>query len=542
MAKRPARPTRHEQREWLDELAAYAEALRAQIELEVDGFDSGEAAAQARRERSRTDYGYFCRTYFPHYYQPDGREVAPSTLQAYLFERLPEVATNAVGDHDAIAAPRGETKSTTCALAYPIWCLIYAGKRYPILFSDTYRQAAEQLEAVKAELEANPRLRADFPAQCGRGRIWKEGIILTAGGAKIQAFGAGMRVRGLRHGPHRPDLCVLDDLENDENVRSPEQRDRLYAWLHRTVLPLGPPDGSMDVLYIGTVLHYDAVLSRVLKSPLWHGRHFRSVIQWPDAMALWDEWDVLLREQGPADARAFYDRRRAEMDAGAVVSWPAVRPLYALMEIRANDRAAFDSEHQNDPVSGEQNPFSDALHFWSEIPRGVAWYAACDPSLGRQNRRSDPSAILVGAWHQESGRLFVATASIARRVPDRIISDIIEAQRAQRCQVWAVETVQYQEFLRQELVKRSAAAGVPVPARPVIPHTDKGLRIEALQPHCANGLILFRPDQKELLDQLRHYPDADHDDGPDALAMLWELCLSGSRSTFSWASLPWGRR
>lgn len=542
MARRATRPPRQKSSEFLDELAAYAEGLRAQIELEVDGFDPGEAAAQARRERARSDYGYFCRTYFPHYYQPDGRDVPPSALQKYLFARLPEMATNGVGDHDGIAAPRGETKSTTGSMAFPIWTTVFRIKRYPILFSDTYRQAAEQLEAVKAELEANPRLRADFPEHCGRGRVWKEGIIITASGVKMQAFGAGMRVRGLRHGPHRPDLCILDDLENDENVRSPEQRDRLFAWLHRTVLPLGPPDGSMDVLYIGTLLHYDAVLARVLKSPLWRGMYFRSVILWPERMDLWDAWEVMLREQGPADARAFYDLRRAEMDAGAVVSWPAVRPLYALMEIRANDRAAFDSEHQNDPVSGEQNPFADALHYWSELPRGEVRYAACDPSLGRQNRRSDPSAILVGIWHQETGRLYVTEASIRRRAPDRIISDIIEIQRRQRCQAWAIETVQYQEFLRQELVKRSAAAGAPVPARAVIPHTDKALRIEALQPHCANGLILFHPDQKELLDQLRHYPDADHDDGPDALAMLWELCLSGTRSTFSWASLPWGRR
>jgi predicted phage terminase large subunit-like protein len=115
---------------------------------------------------------------------------------------------------------------------------------------------------------------------------------------------------------------------------------------------------------------------------------------------------------------------------------------------------------------------------------------------------------------------------------------VIELQRRYRCQVWAVESVQFQEFLRTELVKRSAQAGVPVPAKSVIPHTDKGLRIEALQPHCANGLILFRADQGELLDQLRHYPDADHDDGPDALAMLWDLCQAGQRKSFHFLRIP----
>jgi len=93
---------------------------------------------------------------------------------------------------------------------------------------------------------------------------------------------------------------------------------------------------------------------------------------------------------------------------------------------------------------------------------------------------------------------------------------------------WAIEAVQFQEFMRQTLVKRSARRGVPVPAVGVTPHTDKDLRIASLQPHVANGLIRFDPRHKTLLEQLRHWPKADHDDGPDALQMLWMLANSRS--------------
>jgi predicted phage terminase large subunit-like protein len=96
--------------------------------------------------------------------------------------------------------------------------------------------------------------------------------------------------------------------------------------------------------------------------------------------------------------------------------------------------------------------------------------------------------------------------------------------------VWGIEAVQFQEFLRTELVKRSARVGVPVPARALIPHADKMLRIESMQPHVVNGLIRLHPSQKVLLQQLRHFPKADHDDGPDALQMLWMLAVSGSAS------------
>ena len=126
-----------------------------------------------------------------------------------------------------------------------------------------------------------------------------------------------------------PDLVLLDDLENDENVRSPEQRDKLENWLMRTVLSLGPADDSMDVIYIGTILHYDSVLARTLKKPQWHGRTFRAVEKMPDDLALWDIWERFYKTPsvGPEKARAFYEQHRQRMDAGAVVSWPDFRPL-----------------------------------------------------------------------------------------------------------------------------------------------------------------------------------------------------------------------
>ena len=53
------------------------------------------------------------------------------------------------------------------------------------------------------------------------------------------------------------------------------------------------------------------------------------------------------------------------------------------------------------------------------------------------------------------------------------------------------------------------------------------MRIEGLQPHVANGLILFNRNHRTLLQQLRDWPEAQHDDGPDALEMLWQIALRG---------------
>ena len=115
---------------------------------------------------------------------------------------------------------------------------------------------------------------------------------------------------------------------------------------------------------------------------------------------------------------------------------------------------------------------------------------------------------------------------MSRRVPDLQISHIIQFQRQYGCMVWGFESIQFQEFMRQELIKRSAQQGCPVPAVALTPHTDKNLRIESLSPHVNNGLILFYQGHTVLNSQVRHWPEADHDDGPDCLQMLWMLAVS----------------
>lgn len=158
--------------------------------------------------------------------------------------------------------PRGEAKSTFVSLFFVLWAVLTGRKHYILIIADALEQAASLLGAVKDELEFNEALKRDFPG-AGKGHVWNVGTVVTPGNVKIQALGAGKRMRGLRHGPHRPDLIVLDDLENDGNVDKPEQRDKLQSWLQKTVLNLGAADGSMDVVYVGT---------RCITIPCWPAR------------------------------------------------------------------------------------------------------------------------------------------------------------------------------------------------------------------------------------------------------------------------------
>lgn len=516
-------------KEFQQQLAAYAESLRQKIEAQFDGWDDSPQAVAARRKQVLDPVSgleFFINHYFPHYV----RSSSKSQLHHYLFNRLPQVFAHEKGCLEAIAAPRGEAKSTIVTQLSSLWCLVTQKKRYILLVMDSIDQAYPMLEAIKSELEFNQRLRIDFPEIAGVGRVWQSGTIITKANQKVQVAGSGKKLRGLRHGAYRPDLVVLDDIENDEQVRSPEQRDKLHNWLKKTVLPLGSADGKLDVIYIGTILHYDSVLNRTLHSKAWNTAHFKAVLKMPDNMALWDKWEHFYLTEGEAVADAFYFANQAAMDSGAVVSW-AARPILALMKIRARDgHATFDSEYQNDPVSGDDAIFANSLQYWTEgdLPDDLIYFGAVDPSLGKSGASRDPSAILVGGYSRKTGKLYVLEAQIKKRLPDLIIEDVIRFQLQYRCHRWFGEGVQFQEFLNSEIAKRSASRGIPVPITSVKPNTDKLLRIESLQPHIANGLILLHRSQSTLESQLRHFPKADHDDGPDALEMLWRNAVSSS--------------
>lgn len=534
-------------KEFEKELALLGEDIRNTIELECAAFDTDPVASEQRRLRALFDYQFFCQTYFPHYVpSPDF-----SIFHDFVFKRLPNQIDALTDAREVHKAPRGEAKSTYETQLGSLWSICRATyiqkyidegklprkarKHMVVIVMNTEEQSAEMLEAIKSELDTNPRLAMDFPDAFGRGRVWQYTTIITANNIKVRIGGTGKKLRGMKHGPYRPDQVHLDDLENDENVKQKSQRDKTESFVLSAVLGLANPAGGMDVFYVNTSLHYDAAVNRIARKPGWRSRTFKAIMQWPDRMDLWDKWEGLYtrpgtdeeKEQFEAEARQLYEDHKAEMEAGVVVSWPKVRPLYRLMCIRATDHSAFNSEYQNEPGNDADAPFKN-IQFWVDRRNDWLFFGAIDPSMGKKNKGRDPSAILVGGLNRNTMILDVVEADIAKRVPDLIISRAIDLQVEYNCLAWGVETVQFQEFMYTELIKRAALLGVAFPGIPMSESVDKDLRILSLQPYASNGLIRLHRSQSVMIEQVTFYPEADHDDGPDALEKLHKLATQFS--------------
>ncbi len=492
-----------------------------------------------RKKLGAIDMEFFGRAYFPHYFSRPSpefhRELDNIWQSGVLKGEYPttpgriKAISRKTGCRRVVAAPRGHAKSTSLTFKGTIHATVYGYKHYPIIISDSSEQAEGFLDNIRVEFEENEALREDFGNLAGK--VWRSNVLITKTNIKIEAIGSGKKIRGRKHRNWRPDLLVLDDIENDENVRTPEQRSKLENWFLKAVSKAG--DDYTDIIYIGTLLHYDSLLAKTLKNPGYEAIKYKAVISFSKEDDLWKEWEEIYTDLSDSrhqeTAREFFEKNREKMLEGTQVLWEEKLSYYDLMVMRLTEgEASFNSEEQNEPINPEDCIFNpEWFEFYNEAE--VDWKDNCwlffgfvDPSLGK-TKHSDFSAIITMAKHKVSGYMFVMDADIERRHPDKIITDILEKERWLRrdfgrgYKKFGAETVQFQWFLKEELAKASAKAGLYLPIEEVPQTSDKTMRVQTLQPDVKNHYIKFNKRHKRLLEQMEHFPMGAHDDGVDAL-------------------------
>ena len=500
-----------------------------------------------RRELAAFDLSYFGRAYLPHYFirkSPQFHEELDEIWSNGVMKgknplKEAKVISRLKGSRQVVAAPRGHAKSTNLTFKDSIHAILYEYKHYVIILSDSTEQAEAFLEDIKTEFEDNPHIIQDFGRLKGD-KAWRSGVILTKTDIKVEAIGSGKKIRGRKHRNWRPDLMVLDDIENDENVNTAEQRRKLKSWFEKAVSKAG--DTYTDIVYIGTVLHYDSLLNNVLQNPRYKTKKYRAIISEAYNTGLWEEWERiyinLFNENHEEDARAFYESHEREMLIGVEVLWEDKLSYYDLMEIRVTEgTASFNSELQNDPIDPENATFNPEWFDYYEpelmdfsSPEFIL-IGANDPSLGK-NKKSDTSSIFNIALSLKTGYMYIETASIEKRKPDVIIDDVFEINRRLKRDFkkgfykFGVETVQFQFYFKEVMAAKSVEQGEYIPIEEITSTVNKILRVESLQPLIKNKYIKFNREHKALLKQLEEFPMGKNDDGPDGLQMAVQLAQS----------------
>lgn len=174
-------------------------------------------------------------------------------------------------------------------------------------------------------------------------------------------------------------------------------------------------------------------------------------------------------------------------------------------------------------VEGAEWPaeyFPDSIWF-DDWPEGVYLrVAALDPSKGRDAKSGDYAAFaLLGV--DGHGDLWVE-AHLHRGMSSEALADqVVEIQRVFQPQAFVVEVNQFQQLLCVLIRLASAQQQILVPTVEIDNRVNKIVRVRRLGPYLGLKRVRFRntPGTRLLVDQMREFPEGQHDDGPDALEM-----------------------
>lgn len=497
-------------------------------------------------QRGYWDRAFFARYYFAHHCKA---EFSSMHLDFCRSEANPEIR----GVREAIAAPRGNAKTTFKLLIKAIHAIVYGYESFILVLAHSAPEADDKVRSILDELETNTRLIEVFGQiapvrgqQSGPGR-WGKKKFVTQNGIMVMAKSRGQQFRGIKHGANRPSLIICDDVESPDGVLSPEQRLKTRDWFYKDVLKCGQVDGSTNITIIGTCLHQESLLSELLRSPGFQSSKYQSIVSYADRQDLWDRWKrIYTHLANPSRhefAKSFYQANQEAMLAGSKVLWPEGEPYEYLMRLKTDEGvASFQSEKQNDPFDPERQLFdlSQVKRFqviqhqgrwhafqWldgsgktvqqSDIVEMVAFH---DPALGKKaGQVSEPDfAAIVIVAKDKDGYLYCVDAYIEKDIPSKQI------QRAfQLYEKWDFHKLILEENNFQSLMKGMYAdvnnqrTDNQMRIKGVHQHENKHKRISTLEPEITNGYLLFAENvNPRLIEQLTLFPTS-YDDGPDAL-------------------------
>lgn len=489
---------------------AELERLVKWVKDSVSPFENDTPAKQqARVRKAREDQDFFNETYLPHYF----KQSSPG------FHRDMEQLTETGEDLQrpvAIAAPRNHAKSTRTSFARPLKKALFEEKKFVVIIGNDESLARGMTVAIRVEIDNNPRILHDFGKQ--KSDPWTHGNFVIKSGARFWARGIEQRIRGEKHGPHRPDMVIIDDPEDDEMQRNPQRIKNLLNWVLEAVYPSLEPE-SMMLYWVGTLLSKKSALATVMKNPEWISRVYRAI-------------------DDPV-----WDGGKQEFTSG-VPLWPARFNLKKLSSIRrVIGSIAFNKEYQNNPVDDEakiKEAWIKRVPFDLIDKERLYNYQALDPSLG-ESETSDYQGHATVA-RLPAGRLAVRHADIQKRSIDGMVKACYLLQRRFMAVGLGVETIGFQKLLKRDFDREALAQKRYLPIVPIPHHgVAKIPRILRLSPLIEHGTLTFASgpehevgDMETMIEQFLYIEQPSvHDDGPDSAEMaaaLAEGLVGGSPS------------
>ncbi len=326
-------------------------------------------------------------------------------------------------------------------------------------------------------------------------------------------------------------LCVCDDLIKEfEEVVTEESRDRIYRRFMGNVLNRAEPGGK--IIMVMSRRHPDDLSGRLLASNAqleprsqWHELKFPALSD--DDVALWPE-------RYPTE-ELLATKRELELGGESHV-WHG---LYQQDAAAAAELCEWPASYWKEPFYYDgPSPANPALRLMT-----------LDPSKGKNYKAGDYQALLYGIVDTE-GTLWIDDPKMLRISVTETEDTAVEMIKLYKPDEFGIEANGFQELMAQNIFAKAPActnirayvntraealAALRRGRKPGDSVSGKGKEVEirmTLSPLLSRHQLRIRdtPQGRMLGQQLRDFPQARYDDGPDALTLmvrLWRGLLGG---------------
>lgn len=467
-------------RQWLKRWEAYVANLERDTPIDPNELSEDQGK---RKAKLLNDFKAFSKYYFPTYVSSD---FAPWHIRwaNKIFKTKRGIFTGAVH--------RDGAKSVVTDVLLAIFLMLNGKLHNCLLVSYNFDNAVELITPLKLQLESNQRLIHDFGKFKGFAR-WEDGHFVTTSGISFRALGSGQSPRGIREQEARPDVVIIDDLDEDTLVRNTKRVENAYDWLMGALFPAMSITGAARFIMIGNIIAKDSLLVRMSKKADYHVQV------------------NLLNKEGQPNWPARFTREEC---------------LYMIerMGTRLSQR-----EYFNNPIQ-EGTVFQKAWMQYKKLPKLNQYshlVAYLDPGFKKTKTSDGKSWVLVGIWKGEYHiiKAFNGQATIQEMIGwgyelDKFLKE------GHGVADFKMEELFLQDLLYADFQKEGEARGYMLPVggdkrkKP-----DKDSRIAANSGHFERGNVYLNAAEEnnhhmlELVEQYLNFEPGVKTkiDGPDAV-------------------------
>lgn len=400
----------------------------------------------------------------------------------------------------AIGIPRGFAKTIILKL-YVVWLVLFSDRKFILIVCNTAGHA-ENFIADVADMLSSPNIVAIFgdwrAGGLERDRQELKKFTFRGQNKIIAGIGSEGSVRGLNIKYVRPDIVLMDDMQNREQAENPEVASSLFTWMLGTLMKACHPQRCVFI-FVGNMYPFEGSILRKLK----HSK----------------EWTSFITGAILADGESL---------------WPEHRSTADLMQELAFDTEQgrpqiFFSEVMNDEESGTVSGIDV-----SKIPdcpahldgaQAQGGFVIIDPSLGK--KKSDDVAI--GGVLLYDGIPVLREVDIGKFDPGRTIQKATFMAAKHQMQLIVAEGVAYQatlaywfEFIWNQLGIKGLIIGLVNPSG-----MQKNARIVAMFKLLLSGKILLHKSIRSAviyqITQFNPLKTNNKDDLLDILAYIYKV-------------------